>query len=738
METPGIAPSHRLRLLEESAERFPGIFYICEPSTKLLVWNPAVESATGLCNEQLKDLDSFKEFTASPSAERVDSGMQLIVQTGYGRGDVSIRHTSGHVTIFDVQSTAIVVDGMTLVAGYGVDVTALRNSQRELEAASRSLVKQNASLDLLRDVAASLLNAVTLDSVVKATVEVIGRHTDTDAIAIWTYDDQTHELNILHSHQVPQHLSDASKKLTSDNVIAMTAMETGAISVTDTSVASFSERTLNASFLSAGFRFSVCAPLVAQETRVGLLVWSMREAADLENFERSSLTTMTSQIAIAMLNARSRADLDYLAMHDVGTQLPNRNALMSEITRLTDSGAQAALFVIELLTVSDVNEVFGHAKGDQLLKVFSQRVLDHAVELKAKAFRFLGRKFCILVPITAEVEQHLNGVEPLIEAFERPITMGNLDIQVRVRIGMARFPHDSSDPEELIRCTAVALDRASSHNAQFIVYKPEYSDEAVERLELLEEIRSALDTPQIRLHFQPKIAVADLSVTGCEALVRWEHPARGFVPPAKFIPLVESTELIHAFTRRVLELAIAQLEVWISQGLEMKVAVNLSAINLSDSGLLPTVQHLLAQHDVNPSLLQFEVTETGLMKDRKLAQEQLSELKALGTTLAIDDFGTGYSSLAYLKSLPLDVLKIDRTFVADLTDDAGDQVIVSSTINMASNLGLGTVAEGVEALELLPILRSMGCTEAQGYGIAKPMIASDLSEWRAQWMQAHQ
>jgi EAL domain-containing protein (putative c-di-GMP-specific phosphodiesterase class I) len=296
-------------------------------------------------------------------------------------------------------------------------------------------------------------------------------------------------------------------------------------------------------------------------------------------------------------------------------------------------------------------------------------------------------------------------------------------------IGIAIAPLHSGDADTLLRYADTAMYAAKRGRRTYALYDPAQDAHSPERLALLGELREAIAGGGLQLHYQPKATLSTGEVTAVEALARWPHPERGFIPPGQFIPLAEASGLIGPLTLWVLGEAVRQCGAWRQEGQALEIAVNLSAWTLHDPEILTVVDGLLQAHDVPPALLRLEVTESAVMDDPDRALDVLARLSALGVRLSIDDFGTGYSSLAYLKRLPVDELKIDQAFVRHVADDEADATIVRSTISLGHNLGLNVVAEGVEDEAAWRLLAEAGCDRAQGYYLARPMPAGDVVRW---------
>jgi EAL domain-containing protein (putative c-di-GMP-specific phosphodiesterase class I) len=319
----------------------------------------------------------------------------------------------------------------------------------------------------------------------------------------------------------------------------------------------------------------------------------------------------------------------------------------------------------------------------------------------------------------------------LCDALEEPFVLHGLTVHLEASLGIAMHPDHGNDVETLVQHADVAMYVAKSSTSSYELYDSRHDSHSAGRLALLGELRQAIDNDEFVLHYQPKASLSNGQVAGVEALVRWMHPERGMVPPDEFIPLAEQTGVIKPLTAWVLDAALAQCRAWRDGGLDLTVAVNLSVRNLLDAHLPDSIAALLRRHELPPSALELEITESTIVADQVRALDVLTRLNGMGIGLSVDDFGTGYSSLAYLKDLPVSELKIDRKFVNNMTEDGDDAFIVRSTIDLGRNLGLQVVAEGVETEAVWDQLALLGCDVAQGYYLTRPLPAADLTEWLA-------
>ena len=420
-----------------------------------------------------------------------------------------------------------------------------------------------------------------------------------------------------------------------------------------------------------------------------------------------------------------------LAYRDVLTDLPNRvlfnDRLKVAIQYSRRVGTSVTVLIMDLDRFKTINDTLGHHTGDQVLQQVG-RLLSALTRKSDTTARLGGDEFALLLNNTT-ADQAKQVAEKIRRTLETPIAIGQHSLDVRTSIGMAAFPAHGEDAETLMRHADAAMYAAKRSNSDYAVYDPRTHDQRQEELSLLSELRHAVDAGELRLHYQPKIELATGKVTGVEALVRWNHPVKGSIPPLHFIPFAEQTGFIKTITRWVIDEAARQATAWRNDGRPLKVAINISAQDLLNSDLPGIVSAALQVHGAPPELLSIEVTESGIMQDPAHAIEVMGRLSEIGVGRAIDDFGTGYSSLAYVKQLPVDEIKIDRSFVRNIVNDKKDMAIVLSTVELCHNLGLVVVAEGVEDDLSCELLRRIGCDLAQGFVFSRPLAPDALEAW---------
>jgi len=430
---------------------------------------------------------------------------------------------------------------------------------------------------------------------------------------------------------------------------------------------------------------------------------------------------------------RKKRHLDHLAHHDPLTELPNRllffDRLEQSIHRARREGRGLALLFLDLDQFKQINDTFGHALGDELLKQVADR-LRAAVRESDTVARIGGDEFAVIMEALNEPADVIVGVQHLSSIFHDPFLVDEHRFSITFSIGISLYPQDGEDAHALLRNADTAMFRAKAAGRNtYQLYDEAMTRETVERARLEGALRQAVEDGSIQVHYQPLVVLVDGRLAGLEVLMRWHHAELGEVPPSRFLPLAEEVGLMERLGEQVLRTVCEQLVRWREQGLDPgRVAVNLSCRQLRDSGLLEMVSRILEETGCAPAALEFEVTENFVMRQVDLSVATMRRLRSMGIELAIDDFGTGYSSLAYLKTLPLSRLKIDRSFIAGIPDDDNDRAIVRAVIALGRALGLKVLAEGVETEEQKRFLLEAGCDEAQGYLFGRPAAAEEATE----------
>jgi diguanylate cyclase (GGDEF)-like protein len=465
-----------------------------------------------------------------------------------------------------------------------------------------------------------------------------------------------------------------------------------------------------------------------------------KEQAESREIVMSQLREANENLVMATVRAQAmtevaeqaKLELSHLARHDFLTGLPNRvmlnDRLAQSITFARRHRKQLAVLFLDLDHFKHINDSLGHTIGDKLLQSVA-KCLVTCVRSSDTVSRQGGDEFIVLLSEIERASDAALSAAKILSALMAPHEIAEHHLHIAVSIGISIYPDDGTNAETLIQNADIAMYQAKeTGRANFVFFKRDMNVRAVERQSLEGGLRRALKRDEFVLHYQPKVNLKTGMIIGAEALIRWQHPDRGLVPPAQFVPIAEDCGLIVPIGRWVLREACRQARLWLDDGMKaMAIAVNISAVEFRSASFLESVRAVLTETRLDPHCLELELTESVLMREPESAALLLRELKAMGLQLAIDDFGTGYSSLSYLKRFPIDVLKIDQSFVKDMTTDADDAIIVTAVIGMGKSLKQRVIAEGVETREQLDFLRSQRCGEGQGYYFSQPLVAEEFA-----------
>jgi len=424
--------------------------------------------------------------------------------------------------------------------------------------------------------------------------------------------------------------------------------------------------------------------------------------------------------------------LRWSVIHHMTTGLPNRRALSEDLRphlERAEGRDGAQLLMLRIENLHEILNTLGYLVSQALLQAVAQR-LDEVTPKGSRVYQVDADRLAVLIPANPRGTRDAKSVaHDVLSAMRRSVPAGEVNVHASVGLGIAQLHDAGGDPDALIRRADIALNAALRRGARFAVYDICEDRTSPGNLALVGEVMDGIREGQFVLHYQPKLSLVNGSIEGVEALVRWQHPVRGMVPPGDFIPQVENTDLISPLSRWVIKEAIRQQGEWNAKGLKLTMSVNLSVKNLYEDSLLDDVHALLKDHGLRPELLEFEVTESAIMQDPGRALDALRAVRDLGIHLSIDDFGTGYSSLSYLHEIPADIVKIDRSFITRMNDNAQVARIVESTVALSHYLNMAVVAEGVSNRRHLDTVAAFGCDAAQGFLIARPMEASAIEEW---------
>jgi len=479
-----------------------------------------------------------------------------------------------------------------------------------------------------------------------------------------------------------------------------------------------------------GIKSLAMLPLVVAGEGAGVLALYAADSGFFDDDEVKLLLELAGDISFALEHIANTERLDYLAYYDELTGLANRKLFLEraeqKLLAAGGVGRKVALLLLDVERFKGINDALGRQAGDELLKEIADRMTRAGGD--ATRIARIGANHFAIVVVDEEVEEQLARlVERTLEGvFGSLFRVGGSELRVSAKVGIAVFPSDGADAETLFRNAEAAVRKAKSSGERYVFYTQQMTERVAEKLALESKLRQALEKEEFVLHYQPKVDLATRSIVGLEALIRWQSPELGLVPPANFIPLLEETGLILPVGAWALRQAARAHRAWTEQGLKVpRVAVNVSAIQLRQRDFVAAVEQAILE-GLAPTGIDLEITESVIMQDVDATIEKLKEVRALGLKVAIDDFGTGYSSLAYLAKLPVETLKIDRSFVITMLENPNTMTLVRTMISLAHSLRMVVVAEGVDAEEQAKVLRLLGCDQMQGYLFSKPVPAAAI------------
>jgi diguanylate cyclase (GGDEF)-like protein len=491
-----------------------------------------------------------------------------------------------------------------------------------------------------------------------------------------------------------------------------------------------------------GLREAVLAPLSGDSGTIGTILVGNRmgQVRGFDDQDARLLMTVASQTAMALRHGQLVDRIAHDAVHDPLTGLPNRAQATRTLTELLISSPgggppAVTVMIVDLVGFKNVNNTLGMALGDNVLREIAARITA-ALSGHGTLARLESDEFAALLPGIGDRDSALDAVQLVRQAMQPPVRVEGIDLEVGAWIGISMAPADGTEAAPLLQRADAAMHEAKLGSIGWHVYDPQLQDDgARDRLALVAQLRRGIAEGELELYVQPQAQLRTGRIVAVEALVRWRHPLRGLVYPDEFIPLAERCGLVRPLTSAVLELAITQMAQWRRTGLDLAIAVNLSARSTITDDIVEEVAELLHRHEVPASSLVLEITEGSVIRDPTRTRAVLERLNALGTRLSVDDFGTGYATLSYLRELPVHEVKIDRSFVWTMLSSPQDEAIVRSIVDLAANLRLTVVAEGVEDAATLQALTAMGCDLVQGYHLARPMPIADFPSWLRSWQR---
>ncbi len=600
----------------------------------------------------------------------------------------------------------------------------LEAAHRVAEESRRELEVRNEALRLLNGLAARLQQRLAVSAIAGEAADTLARHGRSARAAVYLLSDDGTQLRLAgHRGLTPEEAEAAAIVPVDGSLAGLALRERRIVTTADLSGDDRAFLATRRTFSARGVSSVVAVPLVFGEQALGALGLLSLEPREPGPLDVEIYQAIAHAVSLALTNARQLEGLEYQAFHDPLTRLPNRACLHRDFPALVardGTTAAAGLVLLDLDRFREINDALGHSVGDGLLVQVGLRLLGEGERNGATVYRLGGDEFAVLLAGRGRTEGTEAEARRLLEVLARPLDVAGLSLEVRASAGVATYPDDAPDSHGLLRCADVALYHAKRSPDSVAGYSRPLDRDTPERLALLSELSRAIRDGGLAVHFQPQVDLASNEVSGFEALVRWPHARLGLLPPSAFVPLAEGSEMINPLTYRVVEDALAQLRRWHVRRPGLTMGINLSVRNLLDRNCAQRLEEIIERAGVEPSLVEFELTETAVMSDPDMALAVLGRITATGARLSIDDFGTGFFSLAYLKQFPVSGIKIDRSFVAEIARFERSAAIVRSSIDLARSLGLRVVAEGIEDRATADRLLEMGCGLGQGFYFARP------------------
>lgn len=600
-------------------------------------------------------------------------------------------------------------------------------ARKAAEQSWRELEVRNEALRLLNGLAARLQQRLDIPAIAAEAVDVLARHSRSSRVAVHLLGGDGAHLRLLaHRGLGPEEVEAAELLPVDGSLGGLAVREKRIVTSSDLGTDGRAFHATRLALAARGVSSVTCVPLVFGERALGALSLLFLEPHEPGPLDVEIYQAIAHAVSLAVTNAQHLEGLEHQAFHDALTRLPNRERLHRDFRALVTRGGapgRTGLVLLDVNRFREINDALGHSVGDGLLVQIGLRLLGEGEAGPDAVYRLGGDEFAILLPADRLPEDPVAEARRLLGVLARPLDVAGLSLEIRASAGIAIFPDDASDSHELLRCADVALYHAKRSPENVARYSREVDLDTPERLALLSELSRAIRDGGLAVHFQPQVDLATHEITGLEALVRWPHPRLGLLAPGAFVPLAEGSEMINPLTYYVVEDALTRLARWQARRADLTMGINLSVRNLLDRNCAQRIEEIVRRVGVDPARVEFELTETAVMSDPDMALAMLGRITATGARLSIDDFGTGYFSLAYLKRFPVHGIKIDRSFVAEVSRLERSHAIVRSSIELARSLGLRVVAEGIEDRPTADQLLGMGCGFGQGFYFARPVSA---------------
>ena len=713
----------------------PALMFMLDRDGVFLRWNKYFRSKFGYAHQEMK---SLKVLSAVHQDDRSRVAQEIEKSFSEGSGVFYLNGITKNNQCVPLLATAQTssYEGKPVLVGVAMDMTEQQVVERNLLRSQGRLARKNSQLSLINSLVERLHASHSVKHVAEEVVSVL-KDIEEGALLIFSIVEAGEQrLKIINSHGIDDFVLAARNSLKVSEWGSPTSIAIGSRQlevfrdiVNDNRIDPAIKELIKTEKIVSG----LVIPLIYKDKALGGITIGFKYEPKLSDDELYFYRTIGSSVSLALANARQFERMEELATQDSLTGLPNRNALKQDshraLKRALLSGKNLGLILVDLDRFKEINDTLDHQIGDKLLRLIGPRI-EHAInDDKAHIYRLGGDEFCVLVAEKEKVDQIEKIAELIRQVISHPFDVDGLNLEISSSIGVLTTGGEHHTASEMLRCAELAMYHAKNLGGGVIFYTPELDEDTQQRFVIMAEMAEAIRNNELVLHYQPKMDLRSNKIVGCEALVRWQHKKYGLLPPDRFIPLIELTQLIHPLTFWVIKKVMRQIRNWKQQGIKISVGINLSTRNLTDDSFVQQLDALMKEYGVEASEIEFEVTETAIMSNLDRASQQLHQFHKRGIQTSLDDYGTGYSSLSYIKKLPLDFVKIDRSFISLMLKDKADRTIARSTIELAHDLGKKVVAEGVEDEKTLDELVKQGCDMVQGFFISNPLEAEEFANF---------
>ncbi|HVS26415.1 MAG TPA: EAL domain-containing protein [Burkholderiales bacterium] len=721
---------------ESLINSLPGIYYLIDERGKILRWNRHFQEMSGYTGAEIAQANP-SDFVAEEDKALSEEKMQEALAKGESAVEVRLLSKSGKKTPFYLTASRIKIDNTAYLTGVGIDITERKKQEQKIARLNRIysvLSGINSAIVRIRDrqqlFEEACRIAVEHGKFRMAWIGVLPPGANLVVPLAWAghEDGYLKKIRVTTLEDEPGSYSAGGQALRLKRSVVCNNI------AQDTQLAPWQKDALE-----RGYQSLVGLPLVVGDEAIGVMGLYAAEPDFFDKDEMELLTELAGDISFALQYIEKEEKLKYLAYYDTVTGLPNRalcyDRLNQNLQAARIEGTRAAVAFVDIERFREINESLSRHGGDALLKQVGERLTD-SLGSAASVGRIAADWFAATITNVRKDAEIADVIEQKIFLpLNQPFKVSGQELRIAVKVGVALSPHDGDDAETLFRNAEAALNRTKTSGERYLFYAPEMNARVTEKLALENKLRVALEKQQFVLHYQPKVDLASRQVSGLEALIRWQDPETGLVPPMKFIPLLEETGMILDAGYWAISQASADHRRWSAKGLNTRIAVNVSPIQLRRKDFVDTIRRAVAEQAVDAQNLDLEITESLIMQNIEDNIRKLKALREMGVGIAIDDFGTGYSSLGYLAKLPVNALKIDRAFIVNMVQDPDSMTIVSTIISLAHSLNLKVIAEGVDSEEQSKFLGLLKCDEMQGFLFSRPVpfdkIETILKENRA-------